>query len=431
MNRRLFRSYRPDRYFRDDEFLEVYYDYSRGEKQLRATGALRYAGPLTRQMIGAVLNRESREHGAIETFQSRVCAGLLQCRMIGLDLEQAAKDKVYPIFWGALAGYCRSNEPYKRDNARATIDDFRASMELSHSDWAWLCQKSGWYLYHYFDGTAPSNIRWPASLVEAPNRQVTLPPVKAWLKKYFLSASDREIDKREFHYVMRDLEDVGQHRHPSILKGILAQKDWGSLVRALRVCESGAVRSGRGPLMSATANTLWDFQSGFTVIHNRFLHGIVGHDESLLLGPPAPEPYEFLSPLFKYISSSTGMTGQLIDNKLRLYEEGRDMKHCIWRSYRDRVAMQNYVAYHIDAPQLAKEGYTLGICKDYRISFAPRYWTNVHEGRPDVPSIEEEHKAIGWKVDQIRGIANSIPVYAELDAFVKIICQQVNEVLRV
>lgn len=89
---------------------------------------------------------------------------------------------------------------------------------------------------------------------------------------------------------------------------------------------------------------------------------------------------------------------RLLADTMALWAESENMRHCIYKSYTNRIQNGHYLAYHIDAPRpLNKSGYTLGFSRDER----------------------------GWRQDQIKGKANSIPNDPALLAF----CQYVLAVL--
>lgn len=436
MNPSLWRNREQVSYHKDD-FIECYQDFGTGGIRLRGSGAMRHAGPRTREQLEAVINSNMRISGISETFRRNICRNMHESHRAGINLEQAARDKVYPIFWAALTGYGGRYESYTKENAKQSIDGFRAAMELSRSDWAWLCNKSPTYLYYLFQTSIP-NIRWPERLLMAMRDRgfpSILPPVRAWLKKYFLSLPEgfieaHPIDEREFAYVMGDLYDLFQ-QNPDALKNILAQKDWGSFINALRSREGGYGTSPAQIAMPQIAHLL--------SLSNHVLEGIqFDHSNFLSLNRPffyqgaiSTKLYEHLANLTKFFTNDDGFTATLIPNEESLFNEGRDMKHCIWRSYRNRVGeSKDYIAYHIDAPHLANEGFTLGLklISGIRYSMSPPQWRQLPELIPPTFAITNDKM---WNIDQIRGISNAIPHDGKLDAFAGMICRDVNERLKV
>lgn len=435
----------PSSFERGNLFFEACEDHTLRRRSYRASGALRTAGRKTRAAIYDLMNPEFMDPNyQYDADSACIARNLNQAHKHGIDLEQALTDKVSPIFWAPISGHSARMAPYERGYARESVENFKQQFGFSRSDWAWACKKNPRYLFDFFKSINLGSgcIRWPENLVGmySPDNPYYPPrPLEQWLKKLFLSAPDRPfIDLREFNYIMRDVNDLLNAR-PDIIDILVRQKDWESFVRKVRELERGASSAAAGGVTAIEAQRQLEWQgitwsTGFTRIQNRFLNGILFDDEvwaastSVPPVPPDPEPYEWLAGLHKYIGSSTGMTAHLIDNKLRLYEEGRDMKHCIWRSYRDRIEAKEYLAYHIEAPELDKNGFTLGICKSY--NDAPRYWTNVHEGIPP-NGVVMDRKFIGWKIDQVRGLSNSIPQDKELHDFAETISQKVNESLKI
>lgn len=58
-----------------------------------------------------------------------------------------------------------------------------------------------------------------------------------------------------------------------------------------------------------------------------------------------------------------GWTAKIIETEEQITAEGELMQHCFARSYRNRVAKEEYIAYHITAPAdsgLPKSGFTMG-----------------------------------------------------------------------
>lgn len=123
--------------------------------------------------------------------------------------------------------------------------------------------------------------------------------------------------------------------------------------------------------------------------------------------PQALEAYGNLIEFETTISVEGKFTAELLDTNLKLWTESDNLGYCLYRKYRAAIRERLYVAYHINAPHLSKNGYTAGFIL-----------------RKDNSSIWSEKK---WRVDQLRGKANSVPRDRELQTFVDTICEHLNQ----
>lgn len=145
---------------------------------------------------------------------------------------------------------------------------------------------------------------------------------------------------------------------------------------------------------------------------------------------------------------------RLIDDNEKLYHEGTGMEHCIWRLYQGRFETGKYIAYHIDAPHLEKDGFTCGfILKEPKAESFSVYGGGGGGGSAFSIGIArlQEHQVVRvaydeavvqastkpekkkpdpkayWAFDQCRGRKNSIPKDKELDLVAKMLLDAITK----
>lgn len=138
--------------------------------------------------------------------------------------------------------------------------------------------------------------------------------------------------------------------------------------------------------------------------------------------PEKAEPYEWLHKDLPRSGAYAGgkFTFTLIDDTMKLYNEGTGMKHCIWRLYQGKFKNGKYLAYHIDAPHLNKYGFTCGFHQ------AATYQLDTRAGAVNVMDKGKRLSA-AWKLDQVKGISNLTSSDKELDAVAKMLLEWVNQ----
>lgn len=146
--------------------------------------------------------------------------------------------------------------------------------------------------------------------------------------------------------------------------------------------------------------------------------GVMFHPRASNEKPDTVEQFEWMEPYVKtHIVDVEGkeFTAELITDNLRLWEEGRNMEHCIYWSYGKKVKSGNYCVYHISGPSLGKHGVTAGFSKGAR------------GGWIDPQTRKASEIETYWAVDQVRGKKNNIVSCTNLDGFVGIILVYLNE----
>ena len=115
--------------------------------------------------------------------------------------------------------------------------------------------------------------------------------------------------------------------------------------------------------------------------------------------PEKEEKYTCLHAPEEIKSACGRFTAELMRTNFRLWEESDSMRNCIYRSYRDKIKVGKYLAYHVSAPHLGfRTGFTFG----YDTSGPVK---KLFENRG---KLGKEYKICQeWRCDQIRGKANS------------------------
>ena len=91
----------------------------------------------------------------------------------------------------------------------------------------------------------------------------------------------------------------------------------------------------------------------------------------------------------------------LLNDSMKVYREGKDMRHCLHDSYQDRIADGRYLVYHADVPRdICKSGLTIGYSRNLDGS---------------------------WMFDQSKVKANSTQDDPRLDALYEEIGKQLNK----
>jgi hypothetical protein len=157
-------------------------------------------------------------------------------------------------------------------------------------------------------------------------------------------------------------------------------------------------------------------------------------------GPPATEKISWLDPVQSTITHA-GFTAHLLNDTLKIFNEGRGMEHCLYRSYMSKITSGHYVAFHIDAPHLNEFGFTCGIRFQEQtdsINGRPVWeavvptlsWFDFSADTPaNPPSITKRLRG-NWAVDQVRGKRNSIPEDPQLLGFAEDLATMLNETIQ-
>jgi len=143
------------------------------------------------------------------------------------------------------------------------------------------------------------------------------------------------------------------------------------------------------------------------------------------LAPPMHEPtdtpYDKLKDIpFEFILD--GYTATLLDNDISLKKESDDLRHCIYRTYSNRIKDAQYLAYHITGEGCGKSGVTCGLkvnnCNTFLFNISPQ---------GDPPEYRDPSPSSRWLHDMTRGRANSIPDSDDLTSFIIKLVNHVNK----
>lgn len=361
------------------------------------------------------------------------------------NLSQMASDKVRPLFWAALCSRAEPMMRYERENAKECLNAFKQRHGLSNADWKFLCGKPHYYLYMHFSQNGPYNIRWPSNLVgcETRNRpEMSMPDLCANMKKLFADNDSRSCwpDKHAFDSVMSDLIDglrgIGD-AGALIMWRVFSSENWDTFHRRVREIENNHARGvyGRSPAMAHIEQFRREYTGEFGIEH----YPLFGFDpgrfhtgESFSAAKPEKtEEYAWLKPELPRTGEAFGgkFKFTLIDDTMKLYEEGTRMRHCIWRLYQGKFRDGKYIAYHIDAQHLSLHGLTCGFHQKGKIDLSPGAinYADIDEMmRGGVPK-DAKTKDNKWALDQVKGVSNATFKDKELDAVANMLLEFVNK----
>jgi len=384
-------------------------------------------------------NRDENEPAISDYHINRISRSINELKG-KVDLRQMAQDKVWPMFWYCIADARRESTsptpiPYNRDNAKASIAEWREITGFSKKQWKWLCNKPHWYLFKLFIAPSPWDIRWPENILReredmgqiTTNRALQHYGFIDWLRDYFMRDEHCSINPLEFDYTMRDIIDICQQprgpTHPETIRQLLTSENWQELTHNARAIEghnpfsleAGAVNFVRGDVGI-------DMARGRDISAIAF-RGDFAHEPPKPIRPKEAKPIEVLSPYPKEIELGKHKA-ILLDDDQKLYDESDNLRHCIYRTYSPRIERGEYIAYHITGPGTGRNGATCGIRKHKQepIRYRPHHSEILR-------SMRKIKNKISWQHDQTRGKGNSIPNMDKAIPFIDHVVKLCNEAM--
>lgn len=117
---------------------------------------------------------------------------------------------------------------------------------------------------------------------------------------------------------------------------------------------------------------------------------------------------------------------RMLDDTMKLWQESEDMRHCIYKSYTDRIKAKGYIAYHIDAPRLTKSGFTIGFLQRETGRQVHGHGIAARIMRNNAMKSDGQPK-VRWVMEQLKGKANSTNSDEALKVFTQFIEETVNQ----
>ncbi len=119
--------------------------------------------------------------------------------------------------------------------------------------------------------------------------------------------------------------------------------------------------------------------------------------------PKKTKHFKWMSDLKKEITLGE-FTAKLLDNSMKVHEEGIEMRHCLHTHYQEKIASAKIIAYHVDVPRdICRSGLT--------VSF-------------------KRTAGDGWEFYQSKGKANSQRQDPRLDDLYAVLLKQLNKNLK-
>lgn len=405
--------------------VEIMKDYRHDRYRIVRNGYAGLSGPEAIKALEIVMNRMLyvQEDRHFDDARNRIRDMISRAYSHRVNLKQLAEDKVWPIFWASMTidEVWMFDLGYTRENAKEKIAEFRESLGLTKTDWAWMCNQEPYYLYRIF--SMPPDlirIRWPERLIN-----VTIPELRCvsrfqdWLKAYFIGHDGAAIDHTEFGFICRDVLDAEQGGLD--LNHAYRAKTWAEFCERVHAIEGRRPRYGRSPadmalramgvdpatghddaaLLMYSGEMLRNFMpiptgrlsmrpgrqatpeeqvwldeaSVMTSEHIRAARDMLmfGTGAMRVYGldgakPKSPEPFEWMTGFMEVGGYGQKMTCRLLKDTMMVWDEAAAMSHCLYRNYTGKMKAKDYIAYHINTPHLGPDhkGWTVGFRRAMR-----------------------------------------------------------------
>jgi predicted amino acid-binding ACT domain protein len=284
------------------------------------------------------------------------------------SINQAVADNCIPMFWAVTLD---SEIVYTRENSRDAIKYFRQKYNISKKQWKELVNldKYDLHLPYMANNKFFLDIKYPRKWIRGDENNFNRFNQDCWKGAMLynftknLITPDIELDLNDYQTICRDFMDLCGtierddfvSRIPQVMTELSRKKNFDTFTEQIHEFERefGEIIAELEELKAEQADK--EFAKRFEWIDK--------------LGLPA----EF---------KGTKTSGRIINTPAKLRAEGKTMKHCVNSYYKDKVANQTYLVYHITDKNVAHyEGgeTTLGLV-----------WSNGQ-----------------FKYDQMRGICNT------------------------
>ena len=398
-------------------------------------------------------SRRSDGYGINQIFINTILQGISRARAIESNINQMAKDNVWPLFWHTII--TENPNVYERETAKDDINRFKANYNISNKHWKFLCSKSHLYLYHLYKMNHEYHMhKWDSNLICLPDHslrdtlsrpQIRHTFVRHWLKDLFdgdtiPDANGTHQRQREeashFRNILRDMCDIFE-RVPNMNAIEDAFSDvttWRDFERKVRYIEANPmIRPGGINIARRGEDLVMGNYNDAGIVHAMYygeagnihsgMMNILGIDMAQDTHKPTKEPYECLENYPKEIVQG-GFKAELMDNDIRLKKEGDTLRHCIYSTYRRRISNGEYMALHITGDGCGKSGVTCGLKKKSANSVALHYNFMTEEvTQEDNRELDKDF----WEHDQTRGKGNSTPDFKKgLKRFIDHVVEEVN-----
>lgn len=283
----------------------------------------------------------------------RMCRQIESAFRENIDINQMAKDNVWPMFFDALFATQRPScyqgiISYKKENAKQAITAYKQSRGFSKKQWKTLCNRSKFSLYVTHENNLPDlldlgpNFRNDALLNVIGHRRQVLTNTGFF---------DWAIEKNCFQHMLlgqhidaiADFCDVAQF-NPEIRRVFGRLNHMNDFERTVRHMHRVDMRS-----------PFYYYQET-----SRLPINIFGSPEAR---PSADKKCKKRFACLKHapdVIEVGNLRATLLDSGHALYEEGSNMKHCIYTHYSKRIENGTYVAYHVEGKGCDEAGYTAG-----------------------------------------------------------------------